>query len=148
MAIDMLFPTIRRKQMDDTNLKQDKQRFSEWRLHRKHRQPIPDNLWRLACNHISALGITRVARDFRLDIRKLRDKAIQAEIIPAKHRKQTTPQSTKAAFQEISLNNMFIPSISTHGLVLERPDGLRVRFEGSLPDPEYVGRLAACLVGR
>jgi hypothetical protein len=134
--------------MSDTNLNQDKQRFSEWRLHRKHRQPIPENLLRLAYNHIPALGITRVAKEFRLDFRKLRDNAIQAKIIPVKPRKQTISQSTKAAFQEISLNNMSFPSINTHGLVLERPDGLRVRIEGSLPDPEYVGRLAACLVGR
>jgi hypothetical protein len=134
--------------MANTNLYQDKQRFAEWRLHRTHRQPIPENLWQLACTHIPALGITRVAREFRLDIRKLRDKAIQAGIIPVKHRKQTISQSTKPAFQEISLNNMSFPSMNTHGLVLERPDGLRVRIEGSLPDPEYVGRLAACLVGR
>jgi len=30
-------------------------------------------------------------------------------------------------------------------LLLERPDGMRVRIEGQLPDAEYVGKLAACL---
>lgn len=134
--------------MANTNLNQDKQRFAEWRLHRKHRQPIPENLWGLACTHIPTFGITRVAREFRLNITKLRDKAIQAEIIPTKQRKQTTSQSTATAFQEISLNDMLLQPLSNHGLVLERPDGIRVRIEGPLPDPEYVGRLAACLVAR
>jgi hypothetical protein len=134
--------------MTDTNFNQDKQRFVEWRSSRKHRESIPEDLWRRAYNHIPALGITRVARAFRLDIRKLRDKAVQAGVIPVKHRHQTTPQSEKTAFQEISLNNMFMPPILNTGLVLERPDGMRVRIEGQLPDPEYVGKLVACFVMR
>jgi hypothetical protein len=134
--------------MTDTNFNQDKQRFEEWRSRRKHRESIPEDLWRRAYNHIPASGITRVARAFRLDIRKLRDKAVQAGVIPAKHRHQTTPRSETATFQEISLNNMFLPPVCVHGLIVESPNGIRVRIEGSLPDPEYVGKLAACLMGR
>jgi hypothetical protein len=81
MAIAILLQTIRRKQMTKMNLNQDKQRFAEWRAQRKHRQPLPENLWQLSCNHIPTLGITRVAREFRLNITKLRMKALQAGII-------------------------------------------------------------------
>jgi hypothetical protein len=132
-----------------TKLDQDKKRFAEWRAHRKHRQPIPEDLWQIACNHIAASGITKVAREFRLEIRKLREKALHAGIVPEKYRPQTkSPSKTKAAFQEVSLKNVFLPPMYSYGLTVESPNGIRVRIEGSLPDPEYVGKLAACLMGR
>jgi hypothetical protein len=131
--------------MADMILDQDKQRFAEWRSQRKGRQTIPEDLWRLACNHISTLGITRVAREFRLNDTKLRERALQAGIALSRLGKQKIPQSKKVAFQEISLNRMFAPSMPSPSLVLERSDGMRVRIEGQLPDPEYVGKLAACL---
>lgn len=133
--------------MTDMSFTQDKQRFAEWRSRRKHREAIPEDLLSRACNHIPTLGITRVARELRLDIRRLRDKAVQAGIVNVKkeHRKTSFPG---AVFQEIPLQKVFLPPMPISGLILERPDGLRVRIEGSLPDPEYVGRLAACLVGR
>ena len=102
------------------------------------RLPVPRLRW---CANLPS-------RAFRLDIRKLRDKAIQAGVIPAKHQRQTTSQSETATFQEISLNSMFMTSVLATGLILERPDGMRVRIEGQLPDPEYVGRLVACFVMR
>jgi hypothetical protein len=128
------------------NLDQDKKRFAEWRSQRRNRQPIPEDLWRIACNHISALGITRVAREFRLNDTKLRKKAIQAGIVLSRVEKQEVTRSEKVSFQEISLNHMLMPSISGLSLVLERPDGMRVRIEGQLPDPEYVSKLAACFL--
>ena len=131
--------------MTDMTLDQDKQRFAEWRSQRKGRQNIPEDLWRLACNHISTLGITRVAREFRLNDTKLRARALQAGIALSRLEKQKIPQPKKVAFQEISLNRIFAPSIPSPSLVLERSDGMRVRIEGQLPDPEYVGKLAACL---
>jgi hypothetical protein len=134
--------------MLNTKLDQDKKRFADWRAHRKHRQPIPEDLWQIACNHIAALGITRAAKEFRLEIGKLREKAVNAGIVPEKYRPQPTSPSTTAGFQEIFLNNMFLPPACAHGLIVESPTGIRVRIEGSLPDPEYVGKLAACLMGR
>jgi hypothetical protein len=130
--------------MAKMTLDQDKQRFAEWRSQRQRRQPIPDKLWRVACNHISTLGITRVAREFRLNDTKLREKAIQAGIVLARRGKQEIARPKKVAFQEISLDRMFVPP--TPSLVLERPDGMRVRIEGQLPDPEYVSKLAACFL--
>ena len=130
--------------MASMTLDQDKQRFAEWRSQRQQRQPIPDGLWRVACNHISTLGISRVAREFRLNDTKLREKAIQAGIVLARRGKQEIARPKKVAFQEISLDRMFVPP--TPSLVLERPDGMRVRIEGQLPDPEYVSKLAACFL--
>ena len=134
--------------MADMNLDQDKQRFAEWRTHRKHKQNIPEDLWKLAFNHIPALGITRVAREFQLNGKRLSDRAIRMGILRPKQKGRKTTQPEKVAFQEISLNNVFIPPIPNTGLVLERPDGMRVRIEGQLPDPEYVGKLVTCFVMR
>ena len=132
--------------MTNMTLDQDKRRFSEWRSQRQRRQPIPEDLWRIACNHISALGITRVAREFRLNDTKLRNKAIQAGVAFSRLGKQEITRPKKVTFQEISLDRMLMPAISGVSLVLERPDGMRVRIEGQLPDPEYVSKLAACFL--
>jgi hypothetical protein len=132
--------------MASTNLDQDKQRFAEWRSQRQGRQLIPDELWQVACNHISTLGITRVAREFRLSDSKLRKKAIEAGIVLPRLEKRKITRPRKTAFQEISLDRMFVPSMAAPSLVLERPDGMRVRIEGQLPDAEYVSKLAACFL--
>ena len=90
------------------------------------------------------MGITRVAREFRLNDTKLREKAIQAGIVLSRREKREIPRPKKVAFQEISLDRIFVPP--TPSLVLERPDGMCVRIEGQLPDSEYVSKLAACFL--
>jgi hypothetical protein len=60
--------------------------------------------------------------------------------------KQEITGPEKVTFQELLLDRMLMPAISGLSLVLERPDGMRVRIEGQLPDPEYVGKLAACFL--
>src|SRR6266496_4272035 len=104
--------------MVSINLDQDKQRFAEWRSQRQGRQLIPDELWQVACNHISTLGITRVAREFRLSDSKLRKKAIEAGIVLPRLGKRKITRQRKTTFQEISLDRMFVPSIATPSLVL------------------------------
>jgi hypothetical protein len=131
--------------MATINLDQDKQRFAEWRSRRNGRETIPEDLWRLACRHIRSLGITRVAREFRLNDSKLREKAQREGVTLARLGNQNSTQPEKMTFQEISLDRVFVPPIPSQSLILERPDGMRVRIEGQLPDPEYVGKLAACL---
>ena len=132
--------------MTDTKLDQDKRRFAEWRSRRQRREPIPEDLWRIACSHISSIGITRVAREFRLNDNKLREKAIESGIALSRVGKQEINRPKKVTFQEISLDRMFMPAVSGLSLVLERPDGMRVRIEGQLPDPEYVSKLVACFL--
>jgi hypothetical protein len=129
--------------MTDITLNQAKKCFVEWRSQRQRREPIPEDLWRIACNQIPAAGITRVAREFRLNDNKLREKAIQFGITLSRVGKQENTRRGKATFQEISLDHVLMPAISSISLVLERPDGMRVRIEGQLPEPEYVSRLAA-----
>jgi hypothetical protein len=131
--------------MADTKLDQDKQLFAEWRTQRKHKESIPEDLWLRACSHIPELGISRIASEFHLNADRLRMKALHAGIIMPK-RKSAAPK--KEAFHEIPFNTMFTLPIPGSGLILERPDGMRVRIEGQLPDPEYVGKLAACLMMR
>jgi hypothetical protein len=128
--------------MTNMTLDQSKKRFIEWRRQRLHRGLIPEDLWQIACSHIPSAGITRVARELSLNITKLREKAIQSGIMTAKERKKEITDSPAMAFQEISLDRVFMPSASGLNLVLERPDGMRIRIEGQLPDPEYVNKLA------
>ena len=132
--------------MTNMTLNQDKQRFAEWRSQRRSRQRIPDALWHIACNHISTLGITRVAREFRLNDTKLREKAVQASIALAKRGKRQIAQPENVTFQEVTLDRMFIPPASSPSIVMERPDGMRIRIEGQLPDADYLSKLVACFL--
>jgi len=132
--------------MTTMTLDQDKKRFVEWRSKRQRRGPIPEELWQIACSHIPSIGITRVAREFRLNDTKLREKALQAGIAPAKSGKQQITLPENVAFQEVTLDRMFIPPASSPCIVMERPDGMRIRIEGQLPDADYVSKLAACFL--
>jgi len=130
--------------MAKRSLEEDKERFVEWRSRKRGRERIPDELWQMASAHIPALGLNRVAQEFRLDFVRLRERAKQFGIgLPKKRRDR--PAATEVAFQELRLNGMLAAPHSVPCLVLERPDGIRVRIEGQLPDADYVGKLAACL---
>jgi hypothetical protein len=130
--------------MAKRSLEEDKERFVEWRSRKQGRERIPDELWQMASAHIPTLGLNRVAQEFRLDFVRLRERAKQFGIgLPRKRRARTA--ATEVAFQELRLNGMLAAPHSVPCLVLERPDGIRVRIEGQLPDADYVGKLAACL---
>jgi hypothetical protein len=130
--------------MAKRSLEEDKERFVEWRSRKRGRERIPDELWQMASAHIPALGLNRVAQEFHLDFVRLRERAKQFGIgLPRKRRARTA--ATEVAFQELRLNGMLAAPHSVPCLVLERPDGIRVRIEGQLPDADYVGKLAACL---
>lgn len=130
--------------MAKRSLEEDKERFAEWRSRKRGRERIPDELWQMASAHIPALGLNRVAQEFRLDFVRLRERAKQFGIgLPKKRRDRAA--ATEVAFQELRVNGMLAAPHSVPCLVLERPDGIRVRIEGQLPDADYVGKLAACL---
>jgi hypothetical protein len=131
--------------MATRNLEKDKERFAEWRSQKHGREPIPDELWRIASAHISVLGLNRAAQEFRLNFSSLREKAQQFGVALPKVRRDRVAGAREIAFQELPLRGMFAAPTSVQCLLLERPDGLRVRIEGQLPDAEYVGKLAACL---
>ena len=127
------------------NLERDKARFAEWRRQKQGREPIPEELWQIAAAHIGGLSVNRVSREFRLSFSRLREKAQEFGVgLPRAGRKRVAG-AREVAFQELPLKGMFAAPPSMQCLLLERPDGLRVRIEGQLPDAEYVGKLAACL---
>ena len=133
--------------MAKMTLEKDKQRFAQWRSQRRRCQPIPHDLWRAAFEHIPALGLNRVAQEFHLSASRLREKAAQSGIAQPKRRNREAARKPEMAFQELSLaplDRLFPPPPS--GVVLERPDGMRLRIEGHLPDAEYVSKLAACFL--
>ena len=132
--------------MATRSLEEDKERFAEWRKQKHGRGRIPDELWQMASAHIPMLGLNSVAQEFGLDFSRLREKAQHFAIALPKTRRDQFASATEVAFQELSLDGVFggRPH-SVPCLVLERPDGIRVRIEGQLPDADYVGKLAACL---
>jgi hypothetical protein len=130
--------------MAKRSLEEDRERFAEWRSRKHGRERIPDELWQMASAHIPTLGLNRVAQEFRLDFVRLRERAKQFGLgLPKKRGNRVA--ATEVAFQELRLNGMLAAPHSVPCLVLERPDGIRVRIEGQLPDADYVGKLAACL---
>ncbi len=131
--------------MAKRSLEKDKERFAEWRSQKHGREAIPDELWRIASEHVPTLGLSGVAQEFRLNFGRLREKAQQLGIGLSKPRRARVVDAPQVAFQEVPLNGIFVTPHSGPSLVLERPDGMRVRIEGQLPDADYVGKLAACL---
>lgn len=131
--------------MAKRSLENDKERFAEWRAHKQAGERIPDELWKIASLNIPALGLNRVAQEFHLDFARLRERAKQFGVVWPEVRRNRVPGATGIAFQELPLSGMFAAPHSVPCLVLERPDGIRVRIEGQLPDVDYVGKLAACL---
>ena len=131
--------------MADRNLEEDKERFAEWRSQKHGRELIPHELWQIASAHIPTLGLNRVAKEFRLNFSQLREKAQQFGVGLPKTRRDRVAGAREVAFQELALNAMFVPPPSGICLVLERPDGMRVRIEGHLPDADYVSKLASRL---
>jgi hypothetical protein len=89
--------------------------------------------------------VNRVSREFHLSFTRLREKAEEFGIVLAKARRKRVGGAREVAFQELPLNAMFAEPASAPCVVLERPDGIRIRIEGQLPDADYVGKLAACL---
>ncbi len=131
--------------MANRNLERDKERFAEWRSQKRGREAIPDELWRIASAHIPTLGLNRVAQEFHLDFSRLREKAQQSGVsLPT--RRDRVVRSREVAFQELPLDRMLLTPPSGLCLVLERPDGMRLRIEGQLPDADYVSKLAACFL--
>jgi hypothetical protein len=131
--------------MATRSLEEDKQRFAEWRRQKHRGGRIPNDLWEMASAHIPTLGLNSVAQEFRLDLSRLRERAQHFGVALPKTRRDRFASATDVAFQELPLNGVFAPPQAVPCLVLERPDGIRVRIEGQLPDADYIGKLAACL---
>src|ERR1041385_4147882 len=126
--------------MATRNLERDKARFAEWRRRKQGREAIPEELWQIAAAHIGGLSVNRVSREFRLSFSRLREKAQEFGIGLPKSRRKRAGAATEVAFQELPVRSMFATPVSVQSLWLERPDGMRVRIEGQLPDAEYVGK--------
>ena len=131
--------------MATKSLEKDKARFAEWRRQKQGRERIPEELWQIATAHIGGMSVNRVSREFHLSFSTLREKAKKFGIELPRARRKRAAGAMDVAFQELPLKGMFSAPASLPCLLLERPDGMRVRIEGQLPDAEYVGKLAACL---
>ena len=131
--------------MAKRSLEKDKERFAEWRSQKQAGERIPDELWNIASLNVPTLGLNRVSQEFHLDFARLRRKAEQFGVAAPKGKRTQVGEATEVAFQELPMNGMLGVGHSVSCLVLERPDGIRVRIEGQLPDVDYVGKLAACL---
>jgi hypothetical protein len=63
-------------------------RFAQWRSSRSGKEPIPDELWKLAINAARQHGVNRAAQQLRLDAGKLKRLLVGAEPRRSKTRRQ------------------------------------------------------------
>lgn len=54
-------------------------RFEQWRSSRSGKEPIPDELWKLAINAARQQGVNRAAQQLRLDAGKLKRLLVGAD---------------------------------------------------------------------
>ena len=106
---------------------QVKQRFEEWRRHRKHGQRIPSALWLAAVDLASAQGMERIAQALRLNPDGLAKRLNNA---PKKAAKAKAPLAAQSAFVEL-----MAPKATGMGecvIELSNAQGanMRVQFQG------------------
>jgi hypothetical protein len=95
-------------------------RFARWRRNKKHRSPIPDELWKSAADLACAYGLSKTARTLRLNYYSLKER-IEAGSQQGFRGGDATP-----AFMEL------IPqpaaAISECIMEMEDPSGARMRI--------------------
>jgi hypothetical protein len=89
-----------------------RQRFEHWRESRKHRTPIPENLWEGAASLCADHSIYRISRSLRLDYNALKKRVCYSH-------PESLPESvTSSAFVELDLK----ASLPEAECLLERED--------------------------
>jgi hypothetical protein len=129
-------------------LAEDKRRLTQWRKRKRPGERIPERFWQAALSYQGELPLYRISREFSLDYKRL--KKLTAGL-PACCPKVETGLELAGRFVEAPWLGIAVgPDGLGHSagedgpnLVLERPDGNRLRIEGRLPELGYVQGLVA-----
>jgi hypothetical protein len=130
-------------------LERDKGEWELWRRSRGKGERIPRRLWRIALSYVGELPLSRISREFRVDYNHLKRLSARRARLPKER------ADGPARFIELT---PWLPTgearprfgerpSPTSTVVLERPDGSRVRIEGALPDVGYLRALLGLFYG-
>lgn len=97
-----------------------RQRLERWRRNRKHRSPIPVDLWASAADLARTYGLAKTARALRLNYYSLRER------IEACDRQASRKMSARPAFVELFPQPTVAVSECT--MEFEDPSGVRMRI--------------------
>ena len=116
------------KAWNDKDVEQAKQRLHEWRKNKKHREPIPEELWQLAAELSTRFGISQVARELRLNFMALKKRVTGK----ADHRKAEVDKGD--SFVEIKMlpEESHIPVNSSCVMELTRRDGANLKIYSTM----------------
>jgi len=116
------------KAWNDRGVEQVKQRLLEWRKNKKHREPIPEELWQLAAELSSRFGISPVARELRLNFMALKKRVTGK----TDHRKAEIDKGD--SFVEIKMlpGESHIPVNGSCVMELTRTDGANLKIYSTM----------------
>ncbi len=110
----------RNSQLLTPEIQSVRRRFERWRRNKKHRSPIPEELWASAANLASGYGLAKTARSLRLNYYSLKER------IKTGRQKGCRERNADPAFVEL------IPqptaAISECTMELEDRSGARMRI--------------------
>jgi len=111
-----------------------RQRLERWRRNRKHRSPIPEELWASAAELARRYGLAKTARALRLDYYSLKER------IEASGRAISREANARPAFVELVAQAS--AAISECTVELEDPTGARMRIHLKGPAVPDLARLS------
>jgi len=127
-------------------LAEDKRRLAEWRKGKRPGERIPERFWQAALCYQGELPLYRISREFSLDYNHLKKLTSGLPACQEETGLQQTGRFVEAPWLGIPVGPDGMGRGQGEGqpnLVLERPDGNRLRVEGQLPELGYVQGLVA-----
>ncbi len=114
--------------------------FEQWRSTKKKGEWIPERLWREAIGLLSDYSISEVGRTLRLSGTDLKRR--QAELTQDKHSGRCDAEMAFVEIDHRLVDRSVRPSPGALLVELERPDGVRLRIQGTkgVDVPALVGR--------
>jgi hypothetical protein len=109
---------------NDKDIELARQRLEEWRKNKKHREPIPEELWQLAVELSSRFGISQVARELRLNFMALKKR------VTDKTGQRKIEIDKGDSFMEIKMlpGDSYVPVNSSCVMELTRVDGANLKI--------------------
>ena len=128
------------RQYSDTekpSLEEVRQRFEQWRTHRKQRTPIPESLWEGAVRLCADHSLCKVSSSLRLDYRVLKSRVCSFR--PGGIPESMTSSDLKPAIPTpgIKKRTTGIAILAISGAKMLKVDGLSQNFEWIRPSARF-----------
>jgi hypothetical protein len=126
--------TSRQTSLVPPQIESVRQELERWRRHRKHRSPIPEELWASAAELAGSYGLAKTARALRLDYYSLKER------LEASGQPSSPEVNARPAFVELVPQGS--AAVSECTVELEDPRGARMRIHlkgTAMPDVTRLG---------